>query len=84
MTTLQQAQELLTQLPDEKLADVIVILKKLVLNLKTDNLPAKQEAERQKRLAALEDIRKTREELIAMDIDWKSELVEALKEKYGA
>ena len=57
---------------------------KLTANVKSyDELPAKLEMERQQRLKAFEDLRKAREKLIAMNIDWEAELKEALHEKYG-
>ncbi|MBQ7652193.1 MAG: hypothetical protein IJS15_14625 [Victivallales bacterium] len=85
MTTLQiKACRLIEQLPEAKLVEVINILNKFVSDVKsnTDSF-AEQETERKKRLAALEELRKTREELIAMNIDWNTELREAFKEKYG-
>ncbi len=85
MTKLQaQACHLIEQLPEEKLAEVVSLLYKLTANVKSyDELPAKQEMERQQRLKAFEDLRKAREKLIAMNIDWEAELKEALHEKYG-
>lgn len=79
-----KACRLIEQLPEETLTEVISLLNKLAFNVKSNNEQlAEQEKERQKRQGALEELRKTREELIAMNIDWEAELREAIREKYG-
>ena len=84
MTTRQQAQELLAQLSEDKLQEIIAILKKLTSKeCSDDELLTEQDAERQQRLKAFEDLKIAREKLIAMNIDWEAELKEALHEKYG-
>ena len=75
---------LIEQLPEETLSEVICLLNKLASNVKSNTAQLyEQETERLKRLAALEELRKTREELIAMNIDWETELMEAIRDKYG-
>ena len=84
MTTRQQAQELLAQLSEDKLQEIFAILKKLTSKeCSDDELLTEQDAERQQRLKAFEDLKIAREKLIAMNIDWEAELKEALHEKYG-
>ena len=85
MTSQQvKACRLIEQLPEETLTGVITLLNNLASNVKSNTGQlAEQEKERQKKLAALEELRKTREELIAMNIDWETELKEAIREKYG-
>ncbi len=84
MTTRQQAQELLAHLSEDKLQEIFAILKKLTSKeCSDDELLTEQDAERQQRLKAFEDLKIAREKLIAMNIDWEAELKEALHEKYG-
>lgn len=85
MTTLQiQACRLIEQLPEEKLTEVVDLLYKLTFSLKNNaEHLAEQDAERLKRLAAIDELRKAREKLISMNIDWETELEEAMREKYG-
>ena len=79
-----KACRLIEQLPEETLRQAICILNKLVFNVKSNTAQlTEQETERQKRLAALEELRNTREELIALNIDWEAEVREAIREKYG-
>ncbi len=86
MTKLQnQACHLIALLSEEKLVEIVELLKKMTSNAEKENaMLTEQRDERQKRLAALDELRKAREKLIAMNIDWETELEEALREKYGA
>ena len=86
MTKLQnQACNLIALLSEEKLVEIVELLKKMTSNAEKENaMLTEQRDERQKRLAALDELRKAREKLIAMNIDWETELEEALREKYGA
>ena len=84
MTTRQQAQALLAQIPEDRLQEIFALLKKFTSKECSDDEPlAEQKVERQQWLEAFEDLRKAREKLSAMNIDWEAELKEALHEKYG-
>ncbi len=83
MTKLQaQACQLIGQLPEDKLEEIVTILKKATSENKEEK-QAEQKVDRQKRHEAFEGLLKLREELIAMNIDWKAEVKQAMLEKYG-
>ena len=85
MTMLQnQACQLITLLSEDKLEEIVELLKKLTSNAEADDIMLQNQMnERQKRLAALDELRRAREKLISMNIDGETELKEALKEKFG-
>ena len=83
MTTRQQAQELLMRLPENELQKVLQYMLSLSSETVDSNVAFDEENDRRTRMRALAELRKAREELIKLNINWKAELDEALKERYG-
>ena len=83
MTTRQQAQELLTHLPENELQKVLQYMLSLASVSPDTNIEPNEEDDIKARLKALAELRKAREEIIKLNIDWKAELDEAMKERYG-
>ena len=83
MTTRQQAQELLMRLPENELQKVLQYMLSLSSETVDSNVAFDEENDRRTRMHALAELRRAREELIKLNINWKAELDEALKERYG-
>ncbi len=83
MTTRQQAQELLMRLPEKELQKVLQYMLSLTSATSDANTGPNEEDDIKARLKALAELRKAREEIIKLNIDWKAELAEAMKERYG-
>ena len=78
MTMLQkQAIDIIKKLPDDKICHVINILEGI-----EKLFPAKEEAELEKSQKAYQELQKYRKSC-SVDRDYKSELAEALEEKYA-
>ncbi len=83
MTTRQQAQELLTRLSENELQKVLQYMLSLTSASPDTNTVANEEDDRNARLNALAELREMRKEILQLNIDWKAELDEAMKERYG-